>query len=79
MEFAVITNRIKQALIDNKVDVDSLIEQLRTMSAVSNRKVPLFDEDAFVRILYVPLRHTMLKFSFLLNILKPHTTQMSEL
>ena len=44
------TNKIKQALIDNKVDVDSLIEQLRTISAVSNKKVPLFDEDVFARI-----------------------------
>ena len=44
------TNKIKQALIDNKIDVDSLIEQLRTMSAVSNKNVPLFDEDVFARI-----------------------------
>ena len=50
VEFTIMTNKIKQALIDNKVDVDSLIEQLCTMSAVSNKKVPLFDEDVFARI-----------------------------
>ena len=50
VEFAIMTNKVKQALIDNKVDVDTLIEQLRTMSAVRDRKVPLLDEDVFVTI-----------------------------
>ena len=50
VEFAIMTNKIKQALIDNKVDVNSLIEQLCTISAVSNKNVPLFDEDVFIRI-----------------------------
>ena len=50
VEFAIMTNKIKQALIDSKVDVDALIEQLCTISAVSNKKVPLFDEDVFIRI-----------------------------
>lgn len=44
------TNKLKQALIDNKVDVDSLIEQLRTISGVNTRNVPLLDEDVFARI-----------------------------
>ena len=44
------TNKIKQALIDNKIDIDSLIEQLCTISAVSNKNVPLFDKDVFVKI-----------------------------
>ena len=44
------TVRIKQALISNKVDVDELIVQLCAISAVKNKKVPLFDEDVFERI-----------------------------
>ena len=50
IEFAIMTNKIKQSLINNKVDVDSLIEQLCAMSAVSNKNVPLFDENVFARI-----------------------------
>ena len=50
IEFAKMTNRIKQALINNNVDVVSLIEQLCAISAVKNQKVPLFDEDVFERI-----------------------------
>ena len=44
------TIRIKQALISNDVDVVQLIEQLCAISAVKNKKVPLFDEDVFERI-----------------------------
>ena len=44
------TSRIKQALINNKVNVVSLIEQLCAISAVKNKKVPLFDEDVFEKI-----------------------------
>ena len=44
------TNRIKQALLSNNVDVASLIEQLCAISAVRNRNVPLFDEDVFKEI-----------------------------
>ena len=44
------TSRIKQALINNKVDVFSLIEQLCTISAVKNKKVPLFDDNVFDKI-----------------------------
>ena len=50
MEFAIMTNRFKQALINNNIDVDSLIEQLRTMSAVRDKNVPLLDEDVFIKI-----------------------------
>ena len=50
IQFAKMTNRIKQALINNNVDVASLIEQLCAISAVRNKKVPLFDEDVFDRI-----------------------------
>ena len=50
IEFAIMTNKIKQALINNNVNVDSLIEQLCTISAVSNKNIPLFDKDVFVRI-----------------------------
>ena len=41
------TNRIKHALINNSVDVVSLIEQLCAISAVRNKNVPIFDEDVF--------------------------------
>ena len=44
------TNRIKQALISNKVDVVSLIEQLCAISAVKDKHVPLFDKDVFEKI-----------------------------
>ena len=47
IQFARMTIKIKQALINNNVDVVSLIEQLRAISAVKNKKVPLFDEDVF--------------------------------
>ena len=50
VKFTIMTNKIKQALIDNKVDVDSLIEQLCTTSAVRDKKVPLLDEDVFTEI-----------------------------
>ena len=44
------TDKIKQALINSKIDVDSLIEQLRSISGVRNRNVPLFDEEVFTKI-----------------------------
>ena len=50
IQFAKMTSRIKQALINNNVDVVSLIEQLCTISAVKSKKVPLFDEDLFEKI-----------------------------
>ena len=50
IQFAKMTNRIKQALISNNIDVAPLIEQLCAISAVKNKKVPLFDEDVFERI-----------------------------
>ena len=50
IQFAKMTNRIKQALINNNVDIVSLIEQLCTISAVKNKEVPLFDPDVFEKI-----------------------------
>ena len=50
LEFAKMTNEIKEALIKNNVKVASLIEQLCTISAVRNKKVPIFDEDVFDKI-----------------------------
>ena len=47
IQFAKMTDRIKQALINNKVNVHSLIQQLCTISTVKNKKVPLFDDDVF--------------------------------
>ena len=49
-QFAKMTNKIKQALISDNVDVALLIEQLCTMPFVKNKKVPLFDEDVFEKI-----------------------------
>ena len=46
-EFLDVTNKIKEALISSDVNVVSLVEQLCTVSAVSDQKVPLFDEDTF--------------------------------
>jgi len=50
VQFAKMTKGIKEALISNNVDVVSLVEQLCTISAVSNKNVPLFDEDVFEKI-----------------------------
>ena len=50
VQFAKMTNRIKEALISDNVDVGSLIEQLCTISAVKNKNVPLFDKDVFKNI-----------------------------
>ena len=44
------TSRIEQALISNNVDVAELIKQLCAISAVKNKKVPLFDDDVFEKI-----------------------------
>ena len=50
VQFAMMTSRIKQALIKNNVDVVSLIEQLCAISAVKCKNIPLFDEDVFEKI-----------------------------
>ena len=44
------TDKIKNALIKNNIDVGSLIEQLSAMSTVRDKKVPLFDENVFEKI-----------------------------
>ena len=41
VEFAIMTDKIKQALINSKINIDSLIEQLRSISGVRNRNFPL--------------------------------------
>ena len=50
VEFAMMTDRIKEKLINDNVDVVSLVEQLCAISVVSNKKVPLFDKDVFEKI-----------------------------
>ena len=50
IQFAKMTNRIKQELINSNVDIVSMIEQLRTISSVKNKKVPLFDDDVFKKV-----------------------------
>ena len=44
------TSSIEQALISNNVDATKLITQLRAISAVKNRDVPLFDDEVFKKI-----------------------------
>ena len=50
VEFAIMTDKIKEALINENIDVVSLIEQLCAISVVSDKNVPLFDKDVFERI-----------------------------
>ena len=44
------TTRIKEALHKNNISVAVLVEQLCAVSAVSNKKVPIFDEDMYEKI-----------------------------
>ena len=52
LEFAKVTNKIKVELSKSVSDSDvvSLIEQLRSISAVKDKKVPLFGEDIIKRV-----------------------------
>lgn len=49
------TNRIKQALLKLDFDVVSLIEQLRSMTGVKEKKVPIFQEDVFEKVTSIEL------------------------
>ena len=50
IQFGKMTSSIEQALISNNVDATKLIKQLRGISAVKDRDVPLFDDDVFEKI-----------------------------
>ena len=50
VEFANMTERIKEVLHKTEVSVDLLVKQLCTMSAVKMKEVPMFDEDMFGKI-----------------------------
>ena len=50
VEFAIATDKIKQALCNSCIDVTSVIEQLQTISVVKNKNVPLLDEDVFENV-----------------------------
>ena len=50
IQFGKMTSRIEQALISNNVDATKLITQLRAISVVKNKKVPLFDDEVFEKI-----------------------------
>lgn len=50
VEFAKMTEKIKEALFNSDVSVSLLIEQLCAISAVKSKKVPLFDEDVFEKV-----------------------------
>ena len=62
IQFAKMTSRIEQALISNNVDVAELIKQLCAISAVKNKKVPLFDEDVFEKIKSIDALWRKLRF-----------------
>ena len=47
------TIKIKEALIKDNFNVISLIEQLRAISAVKMKSVPIFDEDVFEKIISI--------------------------
>jgi len=49
-EFVITIRRIKEIFCKLKVNIESLIEELRTFSAVRDQYVPLFDEDVFTRV-----------------------------
>ena len=55
IEFAKMTERIKQALIKKNIKVTSLVEQLRAITAVKLKNVPIFDEDIFKTVTTVEL------------------------
>ena len=50
VEFAKMTDKIKEALCNNNISVTSLVEQLCAISAVRSKKVPIFDEDVFEKV-----------------------------
>ena len=50
VQFAKMTIRIKEALINGSVNVSLLIQQLCAISAVKDKNVPLFDDDVFEKI-----------------------------
>jgi len=50
MEFVKMTKRIKETLVKNNLSVDDLIEQLCAISAVCNKKVPIFDDYVYKNV-----------------------------
>ena len=50
MKFTDTTNKIKQVLCSNSVDVISVVEQLQRCSGVKDKNIPLFDEDDFKNV-----------------------------
>ena len=48
--FSKLTTEIKKALNKKEVDVFALIEQLRAISAIKNKMVPIFDEDMLEKV-----------------------------
>ena len=46
-EFIVMTKNIKKALISNKFNANSLIQQLQALYVTDYKKIPPFDEDMF--------------------------------
>ena len=50
VDFAKMTNRIKEVLLKSNLNIVSVIEQLRAISGVKAKNVPIFQEDVFERI-----------------------------
>ena len=55
VEFAKMTNRIKQALLKHNLNIVSLIEQLRAVNGVKEKKIPIFKEDIFEKVTSIEL------------------------
>lgn len=55
VEFAKMTDQIKQALLKSNRSVVALIEQLRAISGVKEKNVPIFQEDIFERVTSIDL------------------------
>ena len=55
IEFARMTDSIKQALLKLDLNVVSLIEQLRPMTGVKEKKVPIFQDDIFEKVTSIEL------------------------
>ena len=55
------TARVKEALCQSDINVQSLIEQLSTISAVKHKKVPLFDDNIFDKVMSIDELWTTLR------------------
>ena len=50
VEFAVTIIKIKQVLCNHDIDLNSVVQQLQTISAVKDKNIQLFDDDVFDKV-----------------------------